>query len=88
MHSINKANFAILHWFGLCFEPHFTDLNRQLQVLYCTREPRCLIQPVGQIDLDLITRGKKQSRAYCRHARTEGNDAGNAVLQTVYSHNN
>ncbi|EAA8320992.1 hypothetical protein R273_23590 [Salmonella enterica] len=30
MHSINKANFAILHWFGLRFEPHFTDLSRQL----------------------------------------------------------
>ena len=39
MHSINKANFAILHWFGLRFEPHFTDLNRQLQELYCTRDP-------------------------------------------------
>jgi TnpA family transposase len=62
MHSINKANFAILHWFGLRFEPHFTDLNRQLQELYCTREPstykKCLIQPAGQIDLDLITREK------------------------------
>lgn len=31
MHSINKANFTILHWVGLRFEPHFTDLNRQLQ---------------------------------------------------------
>ncbi|MHA0539183.1 Tn3 family transposase, partial [Escherichia coli] len=39
MHSINKANFAILHWFGLRFEPHFTDLNRQLQELYCIRDP-------------------------------------------------
>lgn len=62
MHSINKANFAILHWFGLRFEPHFTDLNRQLSELYCTREPstykKCLIQPAGQIDLDLITREK------------------------------
>lgn len=62
MHSINKANFAILHWFGLRFEPHFTDLNRQLSELYCTRElstyKKCLIQPAGQIDLDLITREK------------------------------
>ena len=62
MHSINKANFAILHWFGLRFEPHFTDLNKQLSELYCTREPstykKCLIQPVGQIDLELITREK------------------------------
>lgn len=62
MHSINKANFAILHWFGLRFEPHFTDLNKQLQELYCTRDSsaykKCLIQPAGQIDLDLITREK------------------------------
>lgn len=62
MHSINKANFAILHWFGLRFEPHFTDLNRQLQELYCTRDPsaykKCLIQPAGQIDLNLIIREK------------------------------
>ncbi|CTS37664.1 Transposase and inactivated derivatives%2C TnpA family [Escherichia coli] len=39
MHSINKANFAILHWFGLRFESHFTDLNRQLQELYYIRDP-------------------------------------------------
>lgn len=62
MHSINKANFAILHWFGLRFEPHFTDLNRQLQELYCIRDPaaykKFLIQPAGQIDLDLIIRAK------------------------------
>ncbi|EMQ2878835.1 Tn3 family transposase [Vibrio navarrensis] len=63
MHSINKANFAILHWFGLRFEPHFTDLNKQLQELYCIREPsaykKCLIQPVGQLNRDLIIREKK-----------------------------
>lgn len=62
MHSLNKANFAILHWFGLRFEPHFTDLNKQLQELYCTRDlsayKNCLIQPVGRIDLDLISREK------------------------------
>ncbi len=62
MHSLNKANFAILHWFGLRFEPHFTDLNKQLQELHCTRPPsvykNCQIQPAGQIDLDLIIREK------------------------------
>ena len=26
MHSVNKANFAILHWFGRRFEPRFTDI--------------------------------------------------------------
>jgi TnpA family transposase len=52
MHSINKANFAILHWFGLRFEPRFTDLNDQLQELYCADDPalyeKCLIQPLAK----------------------------------------
>jgi TnpA family transposase len=52
MHSVNKANFAILHWFGLRFEPRFTDLEDQLKELYCADDPalyeKCLIRPVGQ----------------------------------------
>jgi Tn3 transposase DDE domain-containing protein len=39
MHSINKANFAILHWFGRRFEPRFTDLQRELKELYCADTP-------------------------------------------------
>ena len=62
MHSINKANFAILHWFGRRFEPRYTDLNAQLQALYCVGDParyeKCLIQPVGQIDRQLIVSEK------------------------------
>lgn len=62
MHSINKANFAILHWFGRRFEPRYTDLNDQLQALYCVGDParyeKCLIQPVGQIDRQLIVSEK------------------------------
>lgn len=62
MHSVNKANFAILHWFGLRFEPRFTDLEDQLQELYCADDPalyeKCLIRPVGQIDRQLIVREK------------------------------
>jgi TnpA family transposase len=58
MHSINKANFAILHWFGRRFEPRFTDLEKQLKELYCAGDPslykKCLIRPVGQIDLQAI----------------------------------
>src|SRR5271157_4948157 len=58
MHSVNKANFAILHWFGLCFEPHFTDLDKQLKDLYCLDDPalyeKCLVRPVGQIDRQAI----------------------------------
>lgn len=58
MHSVNKANFAILHWFGLRFEPRFTDLEAQLKELYCADDPalyeKCLIRPVGQIDLQTV----------------------------------
>jgi hypothetical protein len=39
MHSVNKANFAILHWFGRRFEPCFTDLEAQLKQLYCADDP-------------------------------------------------
>jgi TnpA family transposase len=58
MHSVNKANFALLHWFGLRFEPRFTDLKVQLRELYCANDPalytKCLIRPVGQIDRQVI----------------------------------
>ena len=58
MHSVNKANFAILHWFGLRFEPRFTDLDEQLKELYCADDParyaKCLIHPVGQVDRQAI----------------------------------
>ncbi len=58
MHSINKANFAILHWFGLKLEPRFTSLQAQLKHLYCGNDlvdyAHYLIQPVGQIDRPLI----------------------------------
>ncbi len=62
MHSVNKANFAILHWFGLRFEPRFTDMEDQLAELYCADDmaqyEKCLIRPVGQIDRQLITSEK------------------------------
>src|SRR5919106_871148 len=62
MHSINKANFAILYWFGLKLEPRFTNLQSQLKHLYCGNNPaeyeRYLIQPVGQIDRQLIASEK------------------------------
>jgi hypothetical protein len=35
MHSVNKANFAFLHWFGLRFEPRLTDLDKQLADVCC-----------------------------------------------------
>ncbi|MEI8171537.1 MAG: Tn3 family transposase [Rhodoferax sp.] len=58
MHSINMANFAILHWFGMNLAPRFTNLHAQLAHLYCGPEQvgylDFLIQPVGQIDHSLI----------------------------------
>ncbi len=58
MHSVNKVNFAILNWFGLRFEPRFTDLDGQLKELYCADDPalyeKCLVRPAGQIDLQVI----------------------------------
>lgn len=62
VHSVNKANFAILHWFGRRFEPRFTDMEDQLAELYCADDPgqyeKCLIQPVGQIDRQIIVSEK------------------------------
>ncbi|WP_410174048.1 Tn3 family transposase [Pseudomonas syringae] len=54
----NKANFAILHWFGPRFEPRFANLDDQLKELYCADDlaqyENCLIRPIGKIDRDLI----------------------------------
>ena len=58
MHSVNRANFAILHWFGLRFEPRFTDMEAELSELYCADDPKlyekCLVRPVGRIDRQAI----------------------------------
>jgi len=62
MHSVNKANFAILHGFGRRFEPRFTDLEAQLKQLYCADDPalyeKCLVRPIGQIDRQAIVNEK------------------------------
>lgn len=62
MHSINMANFAILHWFGMNLAPRFTNLHAQLKHLYGgvgqEEYANFLIQPVGQIDRNLITSEK------------------------------
>jgi len=58
MHSINKANFAILYWFGMKLMPRFVNLQTQLKHLYCgddlTNYEKFLITPVGQINRSLI----------------------------------
>lgn len=62
MHSINMANFGILYWFGMNLAPRFTNLNAQLKHLYCHPGqqgcPEFLVQPVGQIDRNLIVAEK------------------------------
>ena len=59
MHSVNKANFAVTHWFGAKFAPRFTSLQAQLQHLYCASDiaqyEAYLLSPAGQIDRGLIT---------------------------------
>jgi TnpA family transposase len=58
MHSINKANFAILHWFGMKQMPRFVSLQNQLKHLYCAGDianyDKFLIKPAGQINRSVI----------------------------------
>lgn len=63
MHIINKANFAIMNWFGPAINPRFKDFNKQLKHLYCTRDIKnyknFLIKPVAQIDHKIIMEQKE-----------------------------
>ena len=58
MHIINKANFAIMDWFGGKLCPRFTNLETQTKHLYCGDDLEqykdWLIKPVGNIDRQLI----------------------------------
>jgi TnpA family transposase len=58
MHSINRANFAIMHWFNVKFYPRFTKIDAQRKHLFCEKDKpeyeKYLIKPHGQIDRDLI----------------------------------
>jgi TnpA family transposase len=62
MHSVNRANFAILHWFGLRLAPRFTRRQAQVRHLYCGNAvedyQHCLVQPAGRIDRELIVAEK------------------------------
>jgi TnpA family transposase len=62
MHSVNRANFAILHWFGLTLAPRFTRRQAQPRQLYCGNAvedyQHCLVQPAGRIDRELIAAEK------------------------------
>lgn len=58
MHLINKANFAIMDWFGGKLCPRFTNLQAQIKHLYCGDDLQqytdWLIKPVDKIDRQLI----------------------------------
>lgn len=58
MHSVNKANFALLDWFDFLFSPRFTNLKAELKRVYCgdnmENYRKYLIQPAGQINRKLI----------------------------------
>lgn len=58
MHSINRANFAIMHWFGGKLYPRFTNVELQRKHLYSgANHPeyqKYLIRPAGVIDRQLI----------------------------------
>ncbi len=58
MHSINKANFAILYCFGPQFKPRFTSLRDQSKNIYCTSDlekySKFLIKPKEKINSKII----------------------------------
>lgn len=62
MHVINKANFAIMKWFGVDLNPRFTNLNDQLKNLFCANNIKeyenFLVKPIDQIDLKVIIEQK------------------------------
>lgn len=58
MHSINKANFALLHWFGGELRPRFTNLKKELDNIHGPKETSSyqnfLVKPASQLDRQLI----------------------------------
>ena len=63
MHCLNKANCGVLDWFSLKLAVRFTNLQTQLKHLFCGCNPAnykdFLIQPVSQLDRQLIVSEKK-----------------------------
>ena len=58
MHSVNKCNFVILHWFGAELRPRFTNLKKELDNIFCGKDPAAykdfLSPPKGQISKQMI----------------------------------
>jgi Transposase and inactivated derivatives, TnpA family len=63
MHSVNKVNFALLHWFSGEFRPRFTNLKKEFGNIYGSKEissyQNFLIQPAGQLNQQLIVDEKE-----------------------------
>ena len=76
MHSVNKANFAILNWFGPRFAPRFTSLQAQLPHLYAASEPPrdCPLRPAGLIQPPAGHRGGGKSGTDRGHPEPQGDD--------------
>lgn len=58
MHSINKANFALMYWFDGELRPRFTNLKKELGHVFCGKDisyyQKFLVKPAGQINKSLI----------------------------------
>ncbi|MBP9777773.1 MAG: Tn3 family transposase [Rickettsiaceae bacterium] len=58
MHILNKANSAIMYWFDGELYPRFTNIDNQLQYLYCEKwldkYENYDIKPRGEINRELI----------------------------------
>lgn len=58
MHSVNKANFALLHWFGADLRPRLKNLKTELSTVFAAKDlssyKKFLVQPAGKIDKQLI----------------------------------
>lgn len=58
MHCINKANFAILHWFGAELRPRFTNLKKEITTIFAPKDlshyQKFLVPPAGQINQNTI----------------------------------
>src|SRR3546814_20410597 len=70
MHSVNKANFAIFHWFSGEFRPRFANLKNEMKNIFCPKAPThykdFLVQPVRQLNRQLI-RDRKSKRLNSSH---------------------
>lgn len=64
MHSVNKANFAILHCFGAQYKPRFTSLNTELKQICCGKDIEAYsnypLAPINRINPEIIIENKEK----------------------------